>query len=100
MPLFVFGMSIAEPSSGRGVVDGPGFNSWDLAAIKNTKIAERVRTQFRAEFFNAFNHTSFRDVQTAVNLRPRQLDLRSAHHSIGYETTVLTPRFAGVKNWL
>jgi hypothetical protein len=67
MPLFVFGMSIAEPSSGRGVVDGPGFNSWDLAAIKNTKIAERVRTQFRAEFFYAFNHTSFRDVQTAVN---------------------------------
>ena len=33
-------------------------------------------------------------------LRPRQLDLRSAHYSIGYETTVLKPRFAGVKNWL
>jgi len=54
-------------NSGRGVVDGPGFNSWDLAAIKNTKIGERVRTQFRAEFFNAFNHTSFRGVQTEVN---------------------------------
>lgn len=54
-------------NSGRGVVYGPGFNNWDLAAIKNTKIGERVSTQFRAEFFNAFNHTSFLGVSTAVD---------------------------------
>jgi hypothetical protein len=54
-------------SSGRGVVYGPGFNNWDLAAIKNTRISERFNTQFRAEFFNAFNHTSFLGVSTSVN---------------------------------
>ena len=54
-------------SSGRGVVYGPGFNNWDLAAIKNIKITERVNTQFRAEFFNAFNHTSFLNVSTNVD---------------------------------
>jgi Carboxypeptidase regulatory-like domain/TonB-dependent Receptor Plug Domain len=54
-------------NSGRGVVIGPGFNNWDLAAIKNTKISERLSTQFRAEFFNAFNHTSFLGVSTNVN---------------------------------
>jgi hypothetical protein len=54
-------------SSGRGVVYGPGFNNWDLAAIKNTRISERFNTQFRAEFFNAFNHTSFLGVSTNVN---------------------------------
>lgn len=54
-------------SSGRGVVYGPGFNNWDLAAIKNTRISERFSTQFRAEFFNAFNHTSFLGVSTSVN---------------------------------
>jgi hypothetical protein len=46
-------------SSGRGVCTGPGLNNWDLAAIKNTKINERFNLQFRAEFFNAFNHVSF-----------------------------------------
>jgi len=54
-------------TSGRGIVLGPGFNNWDLAAIKNTKISERVSTQFRAEFFNAFNHTSFLNVSTSRN---------------------------------
>jgi hypothetical protein len=44
-------------SAGRGVVTGPGTNSWDLVLIKNTAIfRERVRLQFRSEFFNAFNH--------------------------------------------
>ena len=52
-------------NSGRGVVYGPGFNNWDLAAIKNTRISERISTQFRAEFFNAFNHTSFLGVSTS-----------------------------------
>ncbi|HKS80434.1 MAG TPA: carboxypeptidase regulatory-like domain-containing protein [Candidatus Acidoferrales bacterium] len=46
-------------SSGRGVCTGPGQNNWDLSAIKNTKINERLNLQFRAEFYNAFNHESF-----------------------------------------
>ena len=54
-------------TSGRGVVYGPGLNNWDLAAIKNIKITERVNTQFRAEFFNAFNHPSFLGVSTNVD---------------------------------
>lgn len=53
--------------SGRGVITGPGFNNWDLAAIKNIRITERVNTQFRAEFFNAFNHPSFLGVSTNVD---------------------------------
>jgi len=44
-------------SAGRGVVTGPGTNSWDLVLIKNTALyRERLRLQFRSEFFNAFNH--------------------------------------------
>jgi hypothetical protein len=54
-------------TSGRGIVNGPGFNNWDIAAMKNIKISERINTQFRAEFFNAFNHTSFLGVSTNVN---------------------------------
>ena len=42
-----------------GVCTGPGLNNWDISGIKNTKISERFSLQFRAEFFNAFNHESF-----------------------------------------
>jgi predicted secreted protein len=45
-----------------GSLLGPGFNNWDLAAIKNTNIGERVRFQLRGEFFNAWNHESFSTV--------------------------------------
>ena len=38
---------------------GPGINNWDIALLKNTTITERFSLQFRAEFFNIFNHTQF-----------------------------------------
>jgi hypothetical protein len=41
-----------------GDVRGPGLQRWDLSLFKNTKITERVTTQFRAETFNVFNHTN------------------------------------------
>jgi len=46
-------------SEGSGNMLGPGYEDWDLAAIKNTKIGERLSFQLRGEFFNAFNHESF-----------------------------------------
>jgi hypothetical protein len=44
-------------NAGRGLVNDPGVNNWDLSLMKNTSITERVRLQFRAEFFNTWNHT-------------------------------------------
>jgi hypothetical protein len=46
-------------SLGRNVVLGPGFSTADFSVIKNTKIDERLRLQFRAEFFDLFNHANF-----------------------------------------
>ncbi len=43
---------------GRGVLRGPGLANVDLSMSKNTSLSERVGLQFRAEFFNAFNHTN------------------------------------------
>jgi hypothetical protein len=45
-------------TAGRGVVRGPGIERWDLSIFKNFKIYESVSMQFRAETFNAFNHTN------------------------------------------
>lgn len=40
-------------------LEAPGFQDWDLALIKNTRINERVTTELRAEFFNAWNNVEF-----------------------------------------
>jgi hypothetical protein len=45
-------------SLGRGTLRGPGLETLDLSLTKNTSLTERVGLQFRAEFFNALNHTN------------------------------------------
>lgn len=44
---------------GRNVLIGPGFQNVDFSITKNTKLTESVRFQFRAEFFDIFNHANF-----------------------------------------
>jgi carboxypeptidase family protein/TonB-dependent receptor-like protein len=44
---------------GRNVVIGPGFNNWDFALVKTTKITERVSWQIRADAFDVLNHANF-----------------------------------------
>jgi hypothetical protein len=44
---------------GRNVLRGPGFWNVDMSAIKDTRITENKSLQFRAEFFNIFNHPSW-----------------------------------------
>ena len=51
-------------SERNGSFSGPGLQNWDLGAIKNIRLSERFRFQFRGEFFNAFNHTNFAGVDT------------------------------------
>ena len=46
-------------NSGRLSLRGPGFNNTDLAITKDTKIRENIGLQFRAEFFNLFNHVNW-----------------------------------------
>ena len=44
---------------GRNVVIGPGFNNTDFSLVKDTALGERIRVQFRVEFFDLFNHANF-----------------------------------------
>ena len=46
-------------TTGRNLVSIPGTNNWDMSMIKDTPITERLKAQFRAEFFSAFNHPNF-----------------------------------------
>jgi Carboxypeptidase regulatory-like domain len=46
-------------SVGRDTLTGPGLKELDMSLVKNTIIRERLRAQFRAEFFNVLNHANF-----------------------------------------
>jgi Carboxypeptidase regulatory-like domain len=43
----------------RATLLGPGLATVDFSMVKRTSISERVRLEFRAEFFNMLNHTNF-----------------------------------------
>jgi hypothetical protein len=43
---------------GRDSLTGPKYADWDFSLLKSTQVTERVRAQFRAEFFNILNHTN------------------------------------------
>jgi hypothetical protein len=43
----------------KNVLEGPGEKGADLSARKFFALTEQVRLEFRAEFFNAFNHAVF-----------------------------------------
>ncbi len=44
---------------GRNAIYGPRFVNVDFSLAKNTQVFERLTLQFRAEFFNLFNHPNF-----------------------------------------
>ena len=46
-------------NSNRRFFHGPGIINFNTALVKNTPISEQISTQFRAEFFNVFNHPQF-----------------------------------------
>jgi hypothetical protein len=60
-PAFSFG------NVGRNSVYGPGMRSLDLAIQRQFDLTEGVNFQFRAEFFNALNHTNLGTPNRFVN---------------------------------
>ena len=76
---------IGTLGSRRRFFHGPGQNNWDMALLKDTRLSEIMKLQFRAEFFNVFNHTQFNAVNgnisgagAAVGIRLRQRAINSA----------------------
>jgi hypothetical protein len=51
-PAFAYG------NVGRNTVEGPGLQTLDLALAREFNLNEKAKFQFRAEFFNALNHTN------------------------------------------
>jgi hypothetical protein len=51
---------------GPGTAKGPGEFNFDTTLMKNTHVTEHQLIQFRAEFFNLFNHSQFNAPGTAT----------------------------------
>ncbi len=46
-------------NAGRNRFYGPGLKTVDFSVFKNVPVTERLKAQFRAEFFNVLNHPNF-----------------------------------------
>jgi hypothetical protein len=46
-------------TANRRFFHGPGLNNFDMALHKEVRLTESMIVQFRAEFFNVFNHAQF-----------------------------------------
>jgi hypothetical protein len=51
---------------GRKTITGPGLAEVDFARIKDTRIRESLRLQFRAEFFKLVSHPQFGQPNTPL----------------------------------
>ena len=46
-------------NSGRNVIIGPGIWNVDAAVTRTLRLSDSTRAQFRADFYNVFNHPNF-----------------------------------------
>jgi hypothetical protein len=44
---------------GRGTLNGPGLAGLDVSLSKETTVSERLKLQFKGEFFNVLNRANF-----------------------------------------
>ncbi|MDQ1474229.1 MAG: hypothetical protein QOJ99_5709 [Bryobacterales bacterium] len=54
-------------NAGRNILIGPGTFNVDFGAHKLFTLTEKMKLQFRAEFFNAFNHALLNNPDTTVS---------------------------------
>jgi hypothetical protein len=71
-------------NGGKGVIRGSGNNKWDMVISKLLHIAERHEWEFRAEFFNAFNHPQFDDPVVTPGRTMRSLERSLSASDFGF----------------
>jgi hypothetical protein len=71
------------------VIRGPGINNFDIAIFKDFPIHESIKAQFRAEMYNAFNHTQFSTLDNAARFDPQGNQVNTR---LGAMTATYPPR--------
>jgi len=83
---FVPNAPLTFGNSGRNIVRGPGYKDFDFSLLKNTQLGERVKAQFRAEFFNIVNHPAFAlpsNIEAAPNFGALYQTPDAAQNNVG-----------------
>ena len=92
---------VADPSLAtygtlpRNYFRGPGYINFDLAFSKTTSIGEHVKFEFRAEFFNIFNHANFTNpgiINMAMDVCRRRTRDNPNSSQFGQITSTFDPR--------
>ena len=55
-------------NSGKNVLIGPGLVNFDVSVYKNFTLVERLKVQFRSEFFNIANHANFSNPASNISV--------------------------------
>ncbi|MCL5671484.1 MAG: carboxypeptidase regulatory-like domain-containing protein, partial [Acidobacteria bacterium] len=63
---------------GRDTLIGPGLETFDLSARKDTRLTESIKVELRAEFFNALNRANFNTPNLIVFTQPSGLPTTTA----------------------
>jgi hypothetical protein len=53
-------------TSGLGIIEGPGLQSYDISVAKNFRATERFTARLQADFYNAFNIANFNTPNTTI----------------------------------
>jgi len=75
----------------RNIIRGPGYQDWDISLFKLFPVRETMHFEFRAEFFNAFNHYNPQFANPNTIATNTATELGSA--TFGFATAARDPRF-------
>ena len=78
-------------NAGRNIIRGPGLQEWDISIFKNFPVREQMHFEFRAEFFNAFNHVNpLFGIPGQISQEPTTLELGTSQ--FGFAAGARAPR--------
>jgi len=78
--------------AGRNIVLGPGLQNWDLSFFKMFPVSESKHFEFRAEFFNIWNHVNpLVEPLGLISEEPQPLEFGTSQ--FGYAQGAHDPRF-------
>ncbi|HEU0120312.1 MAG TPA: TonB-dependent receptor, partial [Bryobacteraceae bacterium] len=75
-------------NAGVGILEGPGAKIVDFSLFKNFQVAERVKLQFRSEFYNLFNTPQFARPNGTLNTGTGYLPVRNSSGGLTYPSQI------------
>ena len=66
-PAYASNPTLGYGNTSKNSILGPRYTNWDMALHRYIPVHDEMQFQFRAEYFNVFNHTNFGDPNTTVS---------------------------------